>query len=528
MRTNEIGKTLLLASDPPTQLAAGALARAVAYSYSTIETWIVEPQVRYNLPVKSNKLEVLVGSTIQKSNSDGFSLFGSGYNSDALLDDIHSAATVTLGPSTSSVYKYNALFSRVNINHSDKYILNLSVRRDGSSRFGSSSQFHNFYSAGAAWIFSQEAFFKDKLEFLSFGKVRGSYGTTGNDQIPDYRYLNLYTTFNAGVPYQLTTGLLPSGIPNPYLQWEETKKIQVGMELGFIKNRIFLVVNYTHNRSSNQLLSIELPSIAGFGSIPANLPATVQNTDIEVSLSTINVKTDKFSWNTNINLTIPRNKLLAYYGTIPSNLSIGQPVTITKAFHFAGVDSATGVYQFYNSHGGRTSTPNSLTDKTQIVNTDAPIFYGGVQNSIRYKRFQLDFLFQFVKQIAANYSFGRRIPGVANTNQPIYVLKRWQKPGDIASIQRYTSNRKLNNTFSAMATSDAAYSDASFIRLKNVFISFEMPEKVLRNLHSQGVRIFLQGQNLFTITSYKGLDPQTGNTSLPLLRVLTGGLQVEF
>jgi len=528
LRTNETIKVSLQAFDPPSQLAYGTKARSASYSYSTIESWIAEPQLTYNLPVKNNKLGFLIGSTIQQSNSNGFSLSGGGFNSDALLDDIHSAATVSLGPSTHSIYKYNALFGRINFNHSDKYILNLSARRDGSSRFGPSSQFHSFYSAGAAWLFSEEELFKGKHSFLSFGKIRGSYGTTGNDQIQEYQYMNLYDTYNTGTPYQQTTGLLPSGIPNPHLQWEETKKIQAGVELGFVENKIFLVVNYTHNQSSNQLLSLALPSIAGFSSVPANLPAKVQNTGIEMSISTINVKTQSFSWNTNFNLTIPRNKLLAYYGTLPLNLVIGQPLNIVKAFRFAGVDPGTGLYQFYDNHGDLTQNPSFLNDRSQVVNV-GPRFYGGIQNSLRYKWFQLDFLFQFVKQTGANYIFGQAYPGFPMLNQPTYVLNRWQKPGDVKSIERYNSALvDLTSSYANAIASDAGYSDASFIRLKNVFLSFEVPQKVLRNIHSQGLKIFLQGQNLLTITSFKGLDPETGSLGLPLLRVITAGLQIEF
>src|SRR5207249_3364642 len=147
--------------------------------------------------IKQGKLEVLVGASIQQNNSSRQRETGSGYNSDAVMKNLSSAATFTTS-SGSSVYKYNALFGNLNYNWKDKYIINLNARRDGSSRFGALSQFHNFGSIAGAWIFSNESFIKNHASFLSFGKLKGSYGSTGNDQIGDYQFLNLYNNFTSG------------------------------------------------------------------------------------------------------------------------------------------------------------------------------------------------------------------------------------------------------------------------------------------------------------------------------------------
>ncbi|HEY4287991.1 MAG TPA: SusC/RagA family TonB-linked outer membrane protein [Puia sp.] len=528
LRTNEFSGTSLLSLDPLTQALLGTRGRSAAFSYSTIDSWIFEPQVDYKMLLGSGKAEFLVGSTLHQINSNGFSISGTGYNSDALLADIRSAATVnTAGNSVYSTYKYNALFSRINYSFKDKYILNLSARRDGSSRFGPANQFHDFYSIGAGWIFSEENAIKDKLTFISFGKLRGSYGTTGNDQIGDYQFMNLYNSVVVGVPYQSTTGLSVTSLPNPYLQWEETKKLQGGVELGFLKNRIFLIANYAKNRSSNQLLALALPYITGFSTVATNLPAKIENSEVELALNTTNFQNTDFTWTSSINLTVPRNKLLAYYGVLPSYLSIGQPIAINKVFNFKGVDPSTGVFQFADSHGGLTSTPDPVNDATKVINTGFPKYYGGFQNTIRYKIFQLDVLFQFVKQIGGNYFLGQLLPG-GLVNQPTYVLNRWRKPGDITTTERYNSDFSLFPQFLNALNSDIAFSDASYIRLKNVSFSIDAPSKWLHSMHFQTLKLYMRAQNLLTLTKFKGADPETGSGGLPPLRVLTIGLQTEL
>jgi TonB-linked SusC/RagA family outer membrane protein len=528
LRTNEIATTSLLSYNPVNQIALGTSGRIGYYSYSTIESWIVEPQVEYKKPIGNGKIEILVGSTLNQKKSDGLFFGGLGYNSDILLEDIHSAANAYALSSIQAMYKYNALFGRVNYNLKDKYIFDFSARRDGSSRFGPASQFHNFASAGFGWIFSQEKFINKNFDALSFGKIRGSYGTTGNDQIGDYRFMNLYNTVYVDVPYQSVAGLAATNLTNPYLQWEVTKKLQMGIELGFLQNRIFLTANYVYNRSSNQLIDQTLPIITGFSNAAENVPAVIQNTAEELMLNATIIKRKNFSWNSSLNITIPKNKLVAYYGQIPSYLIVGKPLGFTRAFHFLGVNPTTGVYQFADSHGNATSTPNSDTDNDVLINTAFPKYYGGFQNTVRYKKIQLSFLFQFVNKVSSNYIFGQGVPGVQFTNQPVAVLSRWQKTGDMTSVQRFNSNFDLFAQYAYASNSDANYRNTAYARLKNLSISWQAPDKFLRRIGFQDLNIYIQGQNLLTVTKYKGFDPESGNGGLPPLKIITIGTQIEF
>ncbi len=324
------------------------------------------------------------------------------------------------------------------------------------------------------------------------------------------------------------------GLSNPYLQWEETRKLQFGLDLGFFNDKILINSTYARNRSSNQLLTYALPYITGQSGIYQNFPANIQNTSWEFMLTTINTKSKNFTWSSSLNLTASGNKLLAFPNLSTSTYAgaffIGKPTSFNLYYHFLGTDPATGEYIVADANGKPTTTPNYLTDRT-IFQSTLPKFYGGFQNSISYKGLQLDILFQFVKQKAENVLFanspitfiypGGFFPG--NSNQPITVLDRWQKPGDITTIQRYSTILDAG----AAVLSDAVFSDASYIRLKNISISWQLPERWKQRGHLQQCRIYIQGQNLFTATNYQGLDPETQNVkSLPPLKLFTIGFQV--
>jgi TonB-linked SusC/RagA family outer membrane protein len=507
--------------------------RTAHYSNNNLNSWIVEPQISYKRTLGRGRLEVLAGTTIEQNNSNGVQFVGTGYSSDDELQNIQAAALISVQFSVNSIYKYNAGFGRLTYNFDDKYIINLTGRRDGSSRFGSKNEFHDFEAVGGAWLFSNENFIKNNFNFLSFGKVRASYGTTGNDEIGDYQFLNLYTNSNPGVPYQNVVGLNPNGLPNPYLQWEETKKLELGLEIGFFKDRIYAEGDYFRNRSSNELLPYKLPIITGFNSIFRNFPATVQNSGWEISIKSVNIKSRDFTWSTSFNLTIPRNKLLAFpnlaQSSYATSLIVGQPVSIQKYYHFLGVNPSDGEYLFSDSHGNATSSPNAPADMTVVLNQN-PAYYGGFENDLGYKGFNLGFIFQFVKRRGPNGYFGNSLqPGAVGYNQPTTVTKRWQRPGDITSIQRYNSNYSLYYGDAYATQSDASVTDASFIRLKNVSLSWTLSRQWQKSVHLQNAKIFVNAQNLLTITKYVGLDPETLSlTSIPPLRIVTFGLQAAF
>jgi TonB-linked SusC/RagA family outer membrane protein len=533
LTANDSKTTPLIYFSPETRLSE---TNGTLFGDNNIASWIIEPQISYKQKVAKGNLEILVGSTINKSITDGLRLNAMGFNTDLSLNDISSAALVTVASKIRSIYKYNAVFGRVGYNWQDEFLLNLTARRDGSSRFGNRNLFHDFASIAGAWIFSQENFIRQNLSFISFGKLKFSFGTTGNDQIGDYEFVSRYENNNVDIPYQGTTALKPNGLANPYLKWEETKKMSIGLDLGFLKDRLLFTANYNHNRSSNQLINYVLPIITGFNSITKNLPATVQNSGIELALSSKSIQTKNFTWSSNINLTIPKNKLIAFPDLINSNLSnslvIGQPLNIIKVIRLSGVDPITGLYQFFDKNGELTFNPNPAylndNDANIVLNLD-PKYYGGFQNNFKYKKLELDILFQFNKGIGGN-SFGTgALPGSKGYNQYNSVLNRWQEEGDHKQTQRYNADfSHFLSFFYANSYSDASFSDASYIRLKNLSLSWQLPEIWCKNTHLKTCNIYLLGQNLLTITNYKGLDPENKLIVLPPLKVITLGLRLSL
>ncbi len=253
---------------------------------------------------------------------------------------------------------------------------------------------------------------------------------------------------------------------------------------------------------------------------------------MEFSLTTINIKAKNFLWRSSFNITIPKNKLVSFPNLSNTgyaySLVVGKTINIIKAFHYAGVDSSAGIYQFLSSSGKPIMSPDYFADRTDLINYD-PLAYGGLENTFRYKNIEMSFLVQFVKQNGPNYFFGSFLPGLANTNEPTSVLSRWQNPGDMATTERFNSDYNLSGSYSNVTSSNAAYTDASFIRLKNIAISWDLPSLSRKSSGSERVKFYLHAQNLFTITKYIGLDPETKSSStLPPLRVITFGIQVSL
>ncbi|SDF00919.1 SusC/RagA family TonB-linked outer membrane protein [Chitinophaga filiformis] len=508
--------------------------RTANFNTAEISNWIIEPQATYKKNIGSGELNILIGSSIQQQNKDRQNLKAEGFSSDEAIFNIKSASSIIVDDAQDAVilsnYKYGAVFGRLNYEYNSKYMLSASVRRDGSSRFGRKNRFHSFGSIAASWVFSNEKFLKPFSRILSFGKIRASYGATGNDQIGDYSYLNLYqNTTTLGTNYQGIIGLEPfSNFPNPYLQWETTRKLSTTLDLGISNDILFISLTYYRNRSSNQLSTQALLSITGGSGIRTNLPATIQNTGFEISLNTTNVKNKNITWTSSFNLTIPRNKLLGYKGidVAVKDEFVGKPLGVIKVYHLLGVDKNTGLYTVADRNGKATSMPDASLDKTVYIDQN-PKYYGGVQNSFVYKRISLDFLFQFVKQLAGNGIFGNYLPGATPSNEVTSVLDRWQKKGDDKPIQKFSTDPSLSSKWQLANQSDKAYSNASYVRLKNISISYQLPTLLISKAKLQTARIYLQSQNLLTITKYIGGDPENRSLrGIPPLKMITVGIQV--
>jgi TonB-linked SusC/RagA family outer membrane protein len=494
-----------------------------------VRTWILEPMIDYNKTIGRGEFSALIGSTFQQSVQENQALAAYGYTNDALLQNLSAASTILIRSNDASVYKYAAAFARINYNWREKYIINLTGRRDGSSRFGPGNQFANFGAIGAAWIFSSESFL-NRLKWLSLGKLRMSYGATGSDAIGNYQYLESFSATR--YPYAGSSGLAFTRLANPEYSWETNKKGEVGIELGFLKNRINVSASYYLNRSGNQLVGLPLPLMTGQSSVQFNLPAVVENRGLEVVINTTNILKDKFEWTTSANITLPQNKLLEFpnleqFPAYQSKYDVGNSVFMYKGYQFGGVNPETGYYQIIDQN-----EDNQFNSLDYVgLKQKSQKYYGGISNTFRFGSVEIDFLFQYVKQNGFGYQQAFGYPGTIS-NQPAIVLNRWQKAGDVTDIQRFAATDPTAAAIIAyysQVASDNSIQDASFIRLKNASISWTLPKTWLSRIKLQQARIFIQGQNLLTFTNYIGLDPETQNSVvLPPLRMITGGIHVSL
>lgn len=493
---------------------------------------LIEPQAEYSVRLSRSKVNVLVGGSWQRTIKDGSYINGTNYTSDNQLNSITAAPTVADKYSNYSKYLYAAAFARINYNIKDKILLNLSGRRDGSSRFGPDKRFSNFGAIGASWILSEEKFFKQLLSVANYGKIRTSYGLTGNDQIGDYKYLD---TWSALSPYNQTTALKADILYNPDFTWEKTKKFEAAIELGFLDNKIFTSIAYFKNRSSNQLVQYSLPSQTGFNSILENFQAEIENTGWEIEINANIIKSGNFRWQSAVNLTIPKNRLVAFPGLSSSTYStkyeVGKSTSAIRGYKYLGVDSATGVYKFddYTKDGSL-----SLADY-QSLGDLVPRFYGGFRNTFTYSSLTLDVFFEFRKQtgtgyINSIYYSGSFYPGL-QFNQSNDVLNRWQTAGDNAIFEKYTASNSSDayKVAGTIRESNLLYTDASFIRLKNISLSYSLPQKWMHNVKISACQIYVIGQNLMTFTNYNGGDPETQSfLTLPPLKTISAGIKLTL
>lgn len=498
----------------------------VTRNNATRRSWTIEPQLSWRKVIGKGTISVLAGLSWQSQSDIKFLASGMEFSSDAVLSSLSAAKMKYITRDDTEQYRYNAAFGRVNYIWDGKYLLNLTGRRDGSSRFGPNNKFANFGAIGAGWVFSKETFMQNILgSVISYGKLRGSIGTAGNDQIGDYQFLDTYT-MNANQIYAGSTVMDPSRLYNANFAWEVNRKAELAIDLSFLNDRILLSVMHYRNISSNQLVGIPLPATTGFRTLTANLNAEVANTGVEFELSTVNIKRKNFHWTTSFNLTIPRNKLVAFpdleSSTYASMYEVGRSLNIKKLYHNLGVDPQTGVYVFedYN-HDDKIS---GLADR-RFIKDFSSNFFGGMSNSFTYKNWSLDAFLHFSSNIGYNY-LAQIYAGFGNQSV-LTLANRWQQPGDNAFLQRYTAGYNAEASLAAdrFFLSNDAYSKIGYLRLKNIAVAYSIPPSVLKNIRC---RLYIQGQNLLTFTKFKGPDPEAPTQASNIVKTVNFGAKISF
>jgi hypothetical protein len=275
----------------------------------------------------------------------------------------------------------------------------------------------------------------------------------------------------------------------------------------------------------------KVPAATGFSNVIRNLPALVQNSGLEITFTSVNVKTAVLKWSTSINFTAPGNKLVSFPGLATSSYAsqyvVGEPLNLIYKYKNTGVDPATGLFTVLDLNKDNLLRTN---DYLVLGNLD-PKFFAGLGNSLQWKGLALDVFIQLVNQTGRNYLSQQFFVAGTINNFPVELLSRWQNPGDITGVQRFSSlsfgpaNTALNN----FKSSNGVYSDASYARLKNVSLSYELSPACMRKIGFSSCRFYLLGQNLLTVTNYKAGDPETQNyLRLPPLKTVAGGIAFSF
>ncbi|MBS1605474.1 MAG: SusC/RagA family TonB-linked outer membrane protein [Bacteroidetes bacterium] len=497
---------------------------SAGYSSNYVESYIVEPQLDYIKALGKGRLTATLGGTWQQSNFvQPYFVNATGFSNDDLMSSWTAASAISYKNSGYTSYKYASGFARLNYTWLDRYLLTLTGRRDGSSRFGPDHRWGNFGSVGGGWIFTGEPWMKKPAPWLSYGKLRASYGTIGNDQIQDYGYLSTYSVFWYSYG---GASIYPSRIANPDYGWETSRKIDAALETGFIKDRILFTVNWFTSRTGNQLINSPLAAQTGFTTYQANLPALLQSSGWEFELKTTNIKKHNLTWTSSFNLTIPRNKLLSFPGLSKTGYAyvyvVGKPINNYNGFHFTGLTNGIATVADLNKDGTISQGLPALKGDYYMIATSSPKFYGGFSNTIQYGQLQLDILLQFVKQLKPGFRQSNTSAPGFMVNQDSHILSDGFKPTMTAGS---TAAYAYTNYY---LMSDASYSDASFIRLKNLSLTYDLPGKWTKAAKIRNAGVFVRGQNLLTITSYFGFDPETAGYSLPPLRQVVAGIHCSL
>jgi TonB-dependent starch-binding outer membrane protein SusC len=457
-----------------------------------------------------HEMDVTAGMSYEKGTVIGSNATAQDFPSDA-YKKLSSGAQKIDASSSSSENSLLSYFLRANYKFKDKYLISLNGRVDGSSRFGTNHQYGFFPAVSAGWILTKENFMNN-VKWLNFLKIKASYGLTGNQSIPDFAARGLYAGDGA---YGGLAGQRPSQLANPDLKWESTKASDLGLEASLFKSRVSIEVDVYQRLTTDLLLNEQVPGTSGFATIFENI-GKLNNKGFEITVNTVNVSSRNLHWTSNLNFSLNKNKITnlggQLIGTDQNKAMEGQPLGVFVAREFAGADPQNGDALYYintpKADGTRDrSTTNDYNAATDVViGNPNPKFIYGFGNSVIYKGIDFDVLLQGVYGNKIYNGGGQYMSSNASNgfdNQTIDQLNYWKKPGDITNVPE-------PRLFYANGTDPSSryISDGSYLRVKSVSLGYTLPASLINKIKLDRVRLYLRAENLFTITKYKGWDPE--------------------
>ncbi|WP_218588069.1 TonB-dependent receptor [Chitinophaga jiangningensis] len=497
-------------------------------------------KARYTIK-KDHHIDGLLGAEFQTVNYQAGDATGKGILPGR--DVLDAAATPQSIGSSKIDRAFNSYFVQANYNYAYKYYFTGSFRRDGSSRFGANNQYGNFFAFGGSWAASEENFIKN-IKQISNLKLRASYGTTGNANIDDYLAVGSYA---ATAQYNGLPSVYPYRLDVPNLSWEKAYNTNIGIDLG-LWNRLNLTVEIYQKDNKGLLFNVPLPANAGYPYIPMNV-GQVRNKGLEIAVNSENL-IGKFKWSTDFNIGFNKNRVMALYGDQsqiidPASsyfaLQTGQDMRTFYMRKWLGVDPANGnpLWEKVTTDPTtgkvtRTATSNYNSATLQNVGSASPKFFGGIRNTFGYKNFQLSAFFTFVSgnQI---YNSTRELMDNDGAYAQYNLMQldkgwsRWEKPGDNATHPKYT----LNGNNNSHKPSSRFLEDGSYLRLRNVNLSYSLPQEWLQRMKIGNARISVGGDNLWTLTKFSGIDPEVDDRGInsfkyPIARKWFAGLEINF
>ena len=525
-----------------------------SYSTSNSVNWMIENTLDYHKTFFNNhNIDLLLGYSTQKSRYESANISARNYPDDEI--GWFTAALTKVGSGGKSTWALISYLARLNYDFRGKYLLSLSFRRDGCSRFGSDSRWANFPSASAGWVISDEKFMSG-LKKLSFLKLRGSWGELGNYNIGDYTHLSTIGNSNYVLNSSISSGRAVTGIGNTELTWETTRQWDLGLDLGLFHDRVFIVYDFYRKQTKGLLYQVDIPYSTGFGSIPSNI-GKFRFWGHEISLQTKNL-VGKFIWNTQINVSIDRNKAIQLgtnnapiggYNYIDdwNRTVVGRHLGEFYGFIYEGVYMTQEDFEsspkYNNSMVGTTKCKDvdgdgdvDLDDKTLIGDPNPDMIFG-ITNEFRWRNFDASILLTgSVGNDIMNATWGNfyNLDGVFNVFKD--VKYRWRSEDNPGNGKVPRTRAGTTNLF--RLTHSLMVEDGSFIRLKNLTIGYTIPIK--ENKYINNLRVYFSAQNLLTFTKYSGMNPEISsrggsglyqgvdNSAYPVARVYSFGLNLNF
>ena len=497
---------------------------------SDIMALTITNTANYRFTLKDvHSINLMLGQEGVDYRSEGFQLVTQGQNND-FLTNVSAGTRASSWANSASSYSLLSFFMRGEYNYQDRYYAEIALRADASSRFGQSNRWATFGSVGLMWNLKREPFMQE-YEWLTDARINLSTGTSGNSEIPYYDHLELV---GGGANYMGTAGTAPISEGNPDLGWEQLWTTNLALHAGFF-SRINIDLEFYNKRTSNMLMYVpQSYSVNGFGSRWDNVGVMV-NRGAELAVNADIIRTTDWTWNINANASYNYNEITELYNGITeyemagtsTKLVVGHSYGEFYVNRYAGVNPANGDALWYTKEGELTTEYNEA-DKVLVGKNYMAPWQGGFGTSLTWKGLSISAQFSWVadRWMFNNDRFFEESNGLYTVyNQSRRLLyDRWKKPGDVTDIPRYGITPQMDSRF---------LEDASFLRLKNVTISYNFPQKWLeKTKFLTGARIYAQGQNLLTFTKFSGIDPESSSNvyaaQYPMSKQYTFGLELAF